>query len=94
MRTAAGRLVLWMVAGGIFSFALPRLAAQEVDLPQRQSAPSGQTTSQSPGARLTLEELLRLATENNPTLKQAEARIRAAQGKQKQAGFYPNPSLA
>lgn len=42
---------------------------------------------------LRLEDLERMAIQNNPTLKQAEARIRAAQGKLNQAGLYPNPSI-
>ena len=42
---------------------------------------------------LRYEDLERMALENNPTLKQAEARIRAVEGKLKQAGIYPNPSI-
>jgi cobalt-zinc-cadmium efflux system outer membrane protein len=41
----------------------------------------------------TLEEAQRLAIESNPTLRQAEAEIRAANARQQQVGLYPNPTL-
>jgi cobalt-zinc-cadmium efflux system outer membrane protein len=41
----------------------------------------------------TLAELESLALCNNPTLAQAAARVRALQGKQIQAGLYPNPRV-
>ena len=41
----------------------------------------------------TLEEAQRLATESNPTLRQAEAEIRAAKARQQQSALYPNPSI-
>ncbi|MBI1760853.1 MAG: TolC family protein [Acidobacteria bacterium] len=40
---------------------------------------------------LRLEALEQLALKNNPTLAQAEAAIRAAEGRRKQAGLWPNP---
>jgi cobalt-zinc-cadmium efflux system outer membrane protein len=40
---------------------------------------------------MTLAEIERLALQNNPTLAQAEAAIRAAQGRRRQAGIFPNP---
>ena len=46
-----------------------------------------------PASALRLDDLERMALENNPTLKQAEARIRAARGKLNQAGLYPNPTI-
>lgn len=45
----------------------------------------------APGPEMTLAELERIAFQNNPTLAQAEAAIRAAQGMRKQAGLFPNP---
>jgi cobalt-zinc-cadmium efflux system outer membrane protein len=45
----------------------------------------------SPMTGLRLEDLERMALEKNPTLSQAQASIRAAQGRQTQAGLYPNP---
>ncbi len=43
------------------------------------------------GASVRLEELEVMATENNPTLKQAELAIAAAEGRRRQAGLFPNP---
>ena len=40
---------------------------------------------------LTLADLERIAFQHNPTLATAAARMRAAQGRQMQAGRYPNP---
>ncbi len=40
---------------------------------------------------VTLEQVQSLARQNNPTLRQAEAQIRAAKARQQQAGLYPNP---
>lgn len=38
-----------------------------------------------------LEDLEAIATQRNPTLAQAEAAIRAAEGRRRQAGLFPNP---
>jgi cobalt-zinc-cadmium efflux system outer membrane protein len=40
---------------------------------------------------VTLEELERMAAERNPTLAQALASVRAAEGRRRQAGAFPNP---
>jgi outer membrane protein, heavy metal efflux system len=48
-----------------------------------------QTTAQPPV--LSLNELEQMALQNNPTLAQAEAAIRAAEGRRVQAGLLPNP---
>ncbi len=50
---------------------------------QQQAIPSGPV--------MTLAEIERMAIQNNPTLAQAEAAIRAAQGRRRQAGLWPNP---
>lgn len=42
---------------------------------------------------VTLEQAEKLAHETNPTLRQAEAEIRAAKAREQQARFYPNPSI-
>ena len=42
----------------------------------------------------TLDELLRLATQNNPTLRQAQRHIDAELARSMQAGLYPNPVLS
>jgi outer membrane protein, heavy metal efflux system len=43
------------------------------------------------GALLALEQFEKIARESNPTLREAEAEIRAAKARQLQAGLYPNP---
>jgi outer membrane protein, heavy metal efflux system len=40
-----------------------------------------------------LEQVEKMAGETNPTLRQAEAEIRAAKARQRQSGLYPNPSV-
>jgi cobalt-zinc-cadmium efflux system outer membrane protein len=42
---------------------------------------------------ITLEQVEKMASEMNPTLRQAEAEIRAAKARQQQVGLYPNPSI-
>ncbi len=42
---------------------------------------------------LRLEDLERMALEQNPTLPQARATVRAAEGRYTQAGIYPNPLI-
>ena len=64
--------------------------------PPAQAAPQpSQEMSALPpaGPAFTLAELEAMATANNPTLKQAEAEIRAAAGRKVQAGLYPNPTV-
>lgn len=42
---------------------------------------------------LTLEQVEAVALANNPTLREADARLVAAQGVAQQAGLYPNPTI-
>src|ERR1700682_502357 len=42
---------------------------------------------------ITLEELQQIALQNNPTFAQSAANIQAAQGRKKQSGLYPNPTV-
>jgi outer membrane protein, heavy metal efflux system len=53
----------------------------------------GRAQEHAQGALLTLEELQKMARESNPTMRQAEAQIRAAKARQRQAGLYPNPTV-
>ena len=58
-----------------------------VALPGRAQTPaSGQKT-------ITLEELQQMALQNNPTFRQSAANIQAAEGRKKQSGLYPNPTV-
>lgn len=69
-------------------FALDRNAPfAHTDTP----APTG--TTPTPSTNLTLAEMQRLALENSPALKQAEAEVAAARGSAIQAGLYPNPKF-
>ena len=54
----------------------------------------GRAQENSKSPLLTLEEAQRLAAESNPTLRQAEAEIRASQARRQQSGLYPNPTVA
>jgi cobalt-zinc-cadmium efflux system outer membrane protein len=63
------------------------LAAQSVSA----AGPVQEARSQEPG--LTLEQLQEMALANNPTLAQAKAGVRAAAGRSRQAGLWPNPTV-
>jgi len=68
----------------LFVFTLSTTAlSQEIQRPRRQVIPA------EPVMRL--EDLEAMALQRNPTLAQADAAIRAAQGRRKQAGLFPNP---
>src|SRR3984893_7568969 len=53
----------------------------------------GRAQEKAAGPLVTLEQVEKMATETNPTLRQAEAEIRAAKARQQQAGLYPNPTV-
>src|ERR1700757_4156642 len=61
----------------LFLFAVPG---------QAQTAVSEQKT-------MTLEDLQRMALQKNPTFAQSAANIKAAEGRKKQSGLYPNPTV-
>jgi outer membrane protein, heavy metal efflux system len=54
----------------------------------------GRSQESAKGALVTLEQVEKIAGELNPTLRQAEAEIRAAKARQQQSGLYPNPTVA
>src|SRR5437667_9729042 len=54
----------------------------------------GRAQENAKGTLITLEQAEKIAGESNPTLRQAEAEIRAAKTRQQQAGLYPNPTVA
>jgi outer membrane protein, heavy metal efflux system len=77
---------------------------EEKENPPAQPAAPGQhaghqateTTPQQTrvlGPPMTLADLERMASQNNPTLAQAESAIRASQGRRRQAGMWPNPTV-
>jgi cobalt-zinc-cadmium efflux system outer membrane protein len=53
----------------------------------------GRSQEKAEGALITLEQVETIARESNPTLRQAEAEIRAANARRWQAGLYPNPTV-
>src|SRR5712664_3470578 len=55
--------------------------------PGRAQAPASEQKT------ITLEELQQVALQNNPTFAQSAANIQAAEGRKKQAGLYPNPTV-
>jgi cobalt-zinc-cadmium efflux system outer membrane protein len=61
----------------------PLPAVADIQRPRRQVIPS------EPVIRL--EDLEAMAIQRNPTLAQADASIRAAEGRRRQAGLFPNP---
>ena len=78
-----------------------RMPAQQAEIHRHENVESkgaefprfGQAQT-DPGQRLfTLEEAQQIAAAKNPTLRQAEAGIRAAKARQRQAGLLPNPIL-
>src|SRR6202171_2777557 len=58
-----------------------------VTLPGRAQTPASEQKT------ITLEELQQIALQNNPTFAQSAANIRAAEGRKKQSGLYPNPTI-
>jgi cobalt-zinc-cadmium efflux system outer membrane protein len=65
-------------------------ASNPVALPQAEPDPLAEAATRYP---LSLEELLALALEHNPTLRSAQARIAESAGHAKQAGLLPNPVI-
>jgi outer membrane protein, heavy metal efflux system len=55
--------------------------------------PGRAQTSASEQKAITLEELQQMALRNNPTFAQSAANIQAAEGRKKQSGLYPNPTV-
>ena len=65
--------------------------AMELIVPHYPELGRAQQNTKSP--LVTLDQVQSIARQNNPTLRQAEAQIRAAKGRQQQAGLYPNPTV-
>jgi len=70
------------------------LGAEEVRSHAMQLGASISPTLEQPlNEGMTLADFERIAEQNNPTLAQAAARVRAAQAEWLQAGLYPNPRV-
>jgi len=57
------------------------------------ASPSYAQTVASQQRTITLEELEHMALQDNPTFAQSTANIQAAEGRKKQSGLYPNPTI-
>lgn len=79
---------LWMTA---FLIGLMRFGLWAQEMPGMQH--TGGQRSTEPSATLTLEQLEQMALENNPTLAQSAAEVKAAAGRERQSGLYPNPTV-
>jgi cobalt-zinc-cadmium efflux system outer membrane protein len=66
----------------------------EMGLVKPQYPRMGRAQENAKGPLVTLEQAQKIASESNPTLRQAEAEIRAAKARQQQSGLYPNPTVA
>ncbi len=67
------------------------LLAFFLDLPAAKSAIAA--TQAQAETLIRLEDLEQMALQGNPTLAQAEAAVRAAEGRRVQAGLFPNPIM-
>ncbi|MGC2530816.1 MAG: TolC family protein, partial [Candidatus Acidiferrum sp.] len=65
----------------------------EIPLVKPEYPEMGRAQERAGAQAVTLEQVQKMAGETNPTLRQAEAEIRAAKARQQQAGLFPNPSV-
>lgn len=87
----------------VLSFSPAVAIAQEMQMPHehehhheevRPEFPRlGRAQANALGKLVTLEDVQKLAREMNPTMREAEAQIRAAKARRQQAGLYPNPTV-
>ncbi len=75
------------------SFQSPQSQTKGGEHAQHQTNEKREQQAVATGPALRLEDLERMALQNNPTAAQAEAAIRAAEGRRVQAGLLPNPII-
>src|SRR5882672_689518 len=75
------------------SFQSPQSQTESGEHAQRQTNENREQQAVATGPALRLEDLERIALQNNPTAAQADAAIRAAEGRRAQAGLMPNPII-
>src|SRR5467141_1193055 len=98
------RLGMLIVAGTLWM--QNAAGAQEMQMPKQEHAMRsgaasvkaeyprlGRAQERGHGQLVTLEQAQKIASESNPTLRQAEAEIRATKARQQQAGLYRNPTV-
>ena len=100
----AGKFGVMMIASALAIAGVAR--GQEMQMPAQEQHQRMQITpvraeyprmgraqEDAKGALVTLEQVQKIASDSNPTLRQAEAEIRAAKARQQQVGLYPNPTV-
>lgn len=94
MKPMSRRLLSLLVTSAGLVALLPAQGADETPAARNAlaSAIKASVRQASPPSELRLEDLEQMALQHNPTLAQAAARVRAAGGRKKQAGLYPNPT--
>lgn len=65
---------------------------QQMEEHMQHEMPSEETVEKTQTG-ISLEQLEEIALQQNPTIRQAEATVKAAEGRLKQAGLYPNPTV-
>ena len=65
----------------------------DVPLVKAEYPRMGRAQENAAGQLFTLDQVEKMASETNPTLRQAVAEIRASKARQQQVGMYPNPSV-
>src|SRR5713101_4069535 len=99
-----GKFGTMMIASVLAAAGVAR--AQEMGMPQQEQHQHmeippvkpeyprmGRAQEHAQGVLVTLEQMQKIASESNPTLRQAELEIRATRARQQQAGLYPNPTV-
>jgi outer membrane protein, heavy metal efflux system len=81
-----------MTTRNLLRTAAPRIAVVLILALSLAQIAAAQSVA-SPAPALTLDQLQQIALANNPTLAQAEAGVRAAAGRTRQAGLLPNPTI-
>jgi cobalt-zinc-cadmium efflux system outer membrane protein len=93
-------IVSLLVMAGALRAQEMKMPAQEQHHPMQMAVVKpeyprmGRAQENAKGALFTLEQAEKIAVESNPTLRQAEAEIRASKARQQQSGLYPNPTVA
>ncbi|MBI4832737.1 MAG: TolC family protein, partial [Candidatus Lindowbacteria bacterium] len=96
MTSLTKRFFALVITGVILLHISPKVHGEDMEHPHAMPPPiqpPSEIEVPSSEQTLSLEDLQQMALENNPTLAQAVAEIRAAEGRKIQAGLYPNPTI-
>ncbi len=75
----------------VFRFFTSSISAQETQHQHHQQVPPEPIQEETMAGAVTLQELEQTALQKNPTLVQAGAAVKVAEGKKAQSNLYPNP---